>query len=242
MVYTTHLWWLGGWFIIAIPTLFIFKRRKETKWIQHEGYHGHHGSLQDLYLSHPVHRSSSFQVVWAEWDWPSGIHQTEPWQHLFCFELPAVQSALCAAKEGLRKPRSSARLRTNTLENHGIHGHLCAVKICQEDLLLSKRWDSLFYHDLLLYSIEVCHFFLHFLESSLVISDRRSTLELPGSGPTGAMGQALGVWHCRNIKGPRKTMEFPRDLNASEETSCIWQILAVLLVLPAWEAESNQVL
>ena len=21
MVYTTHLWWLGGWFIIAIPTL-----------------------------------------------------------------------------------------------------------------------------------------------------------------------------------------------------------------------------
>ena len=24
MVYTTHLWWLGGWFIIAIPTLLYF--------------------------------------------------------------------------------------------------------------------------------------------------------------------------------------------------------------------------
>ena len=26
MVYTTHLWWLGGWFIIAIPTVVMISR------------------------------------------------------------------------------------------------------------------------------------------------------------------------------------------------------------------------
>ena len=29
MVYYTHLWWLGGWFIIAIPTLLIFAKPTE---------------------------------------------------------------------------------------------------------------------------------------------------------------------------------------------------------------------
>lgn len=61
----------------------------------------------------------------------------------------------------------------------------------------------------------VCH-----VESSLVTSGgtslyggildpSRSTIELPGSGPTGAMGQALGVWHCGlDMKGlGRKTIK-----------------------------------
>ena len=35
MVYTTHLWWLGGWFIIAIPTLESWNQQKTpTFWLE----------------------------------------------------------------------------------------------------------------------------------------------------------------------------------------------------------------
>ena len=82
-----------------------------------------------------------------------------------------------------------------------------------------------------------------------ILDPSRSTIELPGSGPTGAMGQALGVWHCgldmkglgrKTIKGNSKRSESLR--RNSSVFGCIWQILAVFLVLLAWEAESNQVL
>ena len=37
MVYTTHLWWLGGWFIIAIPTLIyrVVGKLGSFNWLSH---------------------------------------------------------------------------------------------------------------------------------------------------------------------------------------------------------------
>lgn len=152
---------------------------------------------------------------------------------------------LCAAKEGLGKPRSSARLRTNTaLEDYDtlwhLWWHLCAVKICQDNSLL-KRWACLPRSH-----VESSDFWWHVVTSLLWDSWSKQIHELPGSGPTGAMGQALGVWHC----GPRyertwkenHQRKFQEIWKPKKKQQCIWQILAVFLVLLAWEAESNQVL
>ena len=45
MVYTTHFWWLGGWFVIAIPTLYDL-RAYDCKW----------------YTGHPILEINTFEL------------------------------------------------------------------------------------------------------------------------------------------------------------------------------------
>ena len=54
MVYTTHLWWLGGWFIIALPTLVDYGSKQNTIVLSPEAFCARQSRFQ-AWMYSPLH-------------------------------------------------------------------------------------------------------------------------------------------------------------------------------------------
>ena len=87
MVYTNHLWWLGGWFIIAIPTLFVFASPQGRRTV----------SLPHL-CEKGINEGSS-GVSLCLWDWIQQMRNNFK-THIYIYMYIVVQSKsyLCSYK------------------------------------------------------------------------------------------------------------------------------------------------